>query len=224
LKKLVQNRVKLFQLSKTDHFYDNKQTLSNISLSINRGEKIALVGASGVGKTTLLNLLIEQKPLNIAFCAQGKHLIENLSAYNNIYMGQLENFSLWKNLINLIKPNKESLSEINQIASRLFIKEQLFSSVKNLSGGQKQRVAIGRAFFQNKDIFIGDEVTSNLDSELADKLLKEIVSNHQTCIVAIHDKQLALKHFDRVIGLKQGKIEIDAQSSKLQQADIEFLY
>jgi len=139
-------------------------------------------------------------------------------------MGQLENFSLWKNLFNLIKPDSKALDEINQIASKLSIKDQLFSSVKNLSGGQKQRVAIGRAFFQNKDIFIGDEVTSNLDLELADNLLNIIICSHQTCIIAIHDRQLALKHFDRVIGLNQGKIEIDTSASQLQLSDLEFLY
>ena len=158
----------LFELTNIDHSYGDIKTLNKISLAITQGEKVAIIGASGVGKTTLLNLLNQQQVKDIAYCSQGKHLVENLSAYNNIYMGQLENNALWKNLLNLIRPDRKALIQITQIAAKLSIKKQLFSSVKNLSGGQKQRVAIGRAFYQKKPIFFGDEVTSNLDLELAD--------------------------------------------------------
>jgi len=216
--------VSLFQLEQANHSYANKQVLSDINLTIEAGESIAIVGPSGVGKTTLLNLLLLQQKHQIAYCAQGEHLIENLNVFNNIYMAQLENFSLWQNLKNLIIPNKDALAEITKIANSLFIQDKLMLSVKSLSGGQKQRVAIARAIYRQSSIFFGDEFSSNLDDELAQQVVENILTRHQTCVVAIHDRQLALKNFDRVIGLKQGKLHIDKKSNQLTLADLEFLY
>lgn len=214
----------LFQLENTNYFYDDKKILRDIDLTIEQGERVAIIGASGVGKTTLLKLLSKQQTNNIAFCAQGKHLVNNLSAYNNIYMAQLESFSLWKNLFNLIKPNQKALREITPIAESLSIRNKLLFSVNSLSAGQKQRVAIARAFFAKRNIFFGDEITSNLDLELANHVIKELLARHKTCIVALHDRQLALQYFDRIIGLKQGIIAIDTASNKLMLSDLEFLY
>ena len=219
----------LFSIKNHESGYQHQQVFSDISLTINYGEKVAIIGSSGVGKTSLLNVLHTQQSENIAFCQQQLNLIPNLSAYNNIYLGRLNEFSTWKNLCNLVSINKEQWSIIEGIALRLDIDDQLRKSITQLSGGQQQRVAIARVLYQNKAIFFGDEPVSSLDPQRAKQVLQLLIEQHDCCVVALHDRQQALEHFDRIIGLKRDSdnnshIVIDQRTSELQLSDLDELY
>ena len=220
----------LFSLTNHRLSYQDHHVFNDISLTINHGEKVAIIGPSGVGKTSLLNILYAQQPEKIAFCQQKTHLIANLSAYNNIYLGRLNEFSNWQNFCNLISANQEQWQVISKIARQLAIESQLKKSTSQLSGGQQQRVAIARCLYQNKTLFFADEPVSSLDTQLAHQVLQQLVTQHQCCIVALHDKQLALDHFDRIIGLQRddsinhSHIVIDQSTTHLRLKDLDELY
>ncbi|MBL4798016.1 MAG: ATP-binding cassette domain-containing protein [Oleispira sp.] len=201
---------------KLDH-YQLDTRLQNITLRINAGEKIALLGPSGGGKTSLLNTLHQQCADQVAWCPQEHGLVEVLSGYHNIYMGQLDQHSAWYNLANLIKPFAKHKSEIYELALLLGLDPELhlWKSVSQLSGGQRQRIGIARAFYRQQDTFIGDEAVSSLDPVQAQMILELILSRHKTVVMALHNRQQALKNFDRIIGIKAGKIVFDSPAKEL---------
>ncbi|MGF1756562.1 ATP-binding cassette domain-containing protein [Photobacterium sagamiensis] len=212
----------LLELNEAVLGYDNSPVLHNISLTIEAGEKVALIGPSGAGKSTLLNRLHSLIHDQTALCPQSHGLVGPLSLYNNIYMARLDQFNAFGNLWNLIKPQR--WNEIAAIASTLGLHDKMKTSVDKLSGGQRQRVAIGRALYRNKPVFMGDEPVSSLDPLQAQLLLTHICESHHTLIVAIHDRQLALSCFDRIIGLKHGKIAFDKPTSQLDIVALNQLY
>lgn len=210
----------------------HEQTLSHGSvnvvqlkkLQISTGEKIALLGVSGSGKSTLLAFLYNQQKGRIAYCPQKLGLVPILSVFHNVYMAQLHNHSTWHNLLNLIKPQKHHVDAIQSLIHSLGLDDKLFTSVDQLSGGQQQRTALARALYAGNDIFIGDEPVSAIDEIQSNALVDKINHHYQTSIVALHNRHLALTHFDRVIGLKNGAIVIDQPSESLTSADITELY
>jgi phosphonate transport system ATP-binding protein len=204
---------------KLDHYQlDNR--LKDISLSINAGEKVALLGPSGGGKTSLLHALHQRSSGKIcadqiAWCPQEHGLVESLSGYHNIYMGQLDKNNALYNLVNLIKPLTKPKRAIMALAAELSIAEQLWKPVSQLSGGQRQRIGIGRALYRSQDTFLGDEPVSSLDPVQAQMILELIIKRHQTLVIALHNRQQALNNFDRIIGIKAGKIIFDSPAKEL---------
>ena len=199
---------------KLDHYQlDNR--LNDISITIKAGEKIALLGPSGGGKTSLLNVLHQQCADSIAWCPQEHGLVNVLSSYHNIYMGQLEQHSALYNLANLIKPLAKPKQEISQLAEELGLADQLWSPVGQLSGGQRQRVSIGRAFYRQQDTFLGDEPVSSLDPIQAQTILQNINQRHNTVIVALHNRKQAMENYTRIIGIKAGKLVFDSPTKEL---------
>lgn len=151
-------------------------------------------------------------------------LVPILSVFHNIYMGQLQQNSALTNLINLISPRAKPRQQVALLAQQLGLDELLFNSVDQLSGGQQQRTALGRALYRHCPIFIGDEPVSAVDQYQADSLLERINQSHSTVVVALHDRHLALKHYPRIIGLKQGQVVLDAASSELTADQLGFIY
>ncbi|MDU4912870.1 ABC transporter ATP-binding protein [Clostridium baratii] len=198
--------------------------LNDVSLSINKGEMIAIVGKSGSGKSTLLNILgglikfdegdylfnnvkinnNKEKELvrfrrdNISFIVQDFALINDMTVYNNIAL-PLEYKRLSK---------KEIKTKVFDVLEKLDIKNNAYKYANEISGGQAQRVAIARAIVKNPELILADEPTGALDQKTGEaviNILKELNNEGKTIIIVTHDLNIAEK-CDRVINLQDGKI------------------
>lgn len=228
----------LFKLDKVTIAWPGHTVLHEISLTIKHGEKLAILGRSGSGKSSLLNHLYQLNSLapldslepvdnleqGMAFCQQNPGLVPSLSAFHNIFMGQLEKHHFLYNAINLFFPFKEALADVGALAERVGLADKLMEKAETLSGGQQQRVALARCLYQKRAVFLGDEPVSAVDETQADDLLSLIMSAHQTVIMALHNTQQALRHCDRIIGLHGGAIVLDAPSKALTQNDLSEFY
>ncbi len=214
----------MFKLHSASAYYQNTIVLKDITLHIPPGQKLALVGHSGSGKSTLLKLLHEQRPQDISLVPQDYGLVLTLSLFHNVYMGQLAQHPLWYNCINLIRPISKSVEQVRRIVQLFGLEDKLFEPVGQLSGGQQQRAAMARALYQNSPILLADEPVSSLDEQQSKQVMQLLCERFQTVVLAMHDIDLALAHCDRIIGLKQGRISIDAAASSLQRADLLALY
>lgn len=214
----------IFQLSDQSLGYGDHTVLQDIDLTIAEGDKVALIGESGSGKSTLLRRFYAQQPQRCAIVPQQLGLVPILSVFHNIYMGRLQQHNALYNLINLIAPRATPLQQIEALAQQLGLASLLSRSVDQLSGGQQQRTALGRALYRDCPVFIGDEPVSSVDEYQAESLLQLINQQHATVVVALHDRHLALKHFQRIIGLKQGSIVLDAASADLSADQLAFIY
>ena len=204
--------------------YKDKLVLNNISLSVYEGEKVALLGKSGSGKSTLLKRLYALHPQNCSYIPQELGLVNSLSVFHNIYISNLDKYSTFYNIRNLLFPVKKEIDIIKPILDELYMGEQIFKKCGELSGGQKQRTAISRAILQKNKILLADEPISALDEVVTKKALDSISDSFETIICALHNVDVALEYFDRVIGIKDGNIVLDKQCIDITPEDTNQLY
>ena len=203
--------------------YENKNVLQNINFTIKKGQKVALVGHSGGGKTTLADLLprfydLEDGEINIdninikdvdlfnlrniiSIVSQDSILF-NDSIYNNIKIGNLN--ATKEDIINAAKAANAHEFILKCEDS---YQTNIGNSGEKLSGGQKQRISIARAILKNPEILILDEATSSLDSE-SENLIQEALTNlmkDRTSLVIAH-RLSTIENADNIIVLKDGKI------------------
>jgi phosphonate transport system ATP-binding protein len=214
----------LFELQHVNVSYGQNPALRDITLRILEGERVAVIGPSGAGKSTLLNKLYEMRPADCAFVHQQYALVPQLSVFHNIYIGRLDRRATWYNLLNLIKPRKQVLGEVNPILETLGMSEKVSARVGALSGGQQQRVAVGRAMYRGGKVLLADEPVSSIDPLQGEAVLDLIVNTGKTVIMALHSVTFARRFADRIIGLCAGRIRFDLPPSQLTQEDIDELY
>lgn len=214
----------MFQFEQARLGHPGQAVFENLTLHIARGEQVALLGPSGSGKSTLLAALREQQADSVAWCPQNADLVPMLSVFHNIYMGALDRQHSLTNLRNLIWPTRAQKHAIGELADSLGLTDKLFTSVDRLSGGQAQRVALGRAIYSQRQVLLADEPVSSVDEHHGLTLLQQLLGRHDTAVVALHDRSLALQCCSRVIGLRDGIIALDAPCQSLTLADLDALY
>ena len=214
----------MFQLTNANLGYKQSSVLRNISLEINEGERVALVGESGAGKSTLLAALQSQLQNEVTLIPQDLGLVNNLSVFHNIYIGRLNTYSSVYNLLNLAWPQKREVQKIKPLVERLSLVDKLFKPTGELSGGQQQRTAICRALFQGGSAIIGDEPVSAVDNHMANIIMETLIAKFPTVVLALHDVDLAIKFSTRIIGIKDGAICFDQSTIDLSRQDLDFLY
>ncbi len=199
--------------------------LTGVSLTVQAGERIALLGPSGVGKSTLLHAMFTRlADQRVALVPQEAGLVAQLSVFHNVWMGRLDDFGTARNLRTLVWPTTPEQAAVDAVLDRTGLSGLGRRRVSQLSGGQKQRVALARALLRGGDIVIADEPVSAVDPTQARHLLTELDCTFQSSIVALHDVHLARARASRVIGLRKGGIVFDAQAADLHEADIMSLY
>ena len=206
------------------------RALDHISLTIQKGEFVAIIGQSGSGKSTLMNMigcldvptegtyilngqnvsklsdneLSDIRNKEIGFIFQGFNLIANLTAQENVELP----------LIYRGVPKKERHELSVAALKKVGLAHRMDHRPSEMSGGQQQRVAIARAIAQAPPVILADEPTGNLDSassmEILD-ILKQLHAENRTVILITHDNDIA-KQAKRVIRIKDGKIERDYEN------------
>ena len=214
----------LLQLSDEVAGYQGKTILRDLTLSIDSGERIALVGESGAGKSTLLRLIYERCRNQAALVPQDSGLVQSLTVFHNVYMGRLQEHSVWRNFRNLLKPTRADVESVKPVVEELRLEDKIFTSVGELSGGQQQRTAVGRALYCSGDVLIGDEPVSAVDEHQARDILGTVRDQKETVVLAMHDRKLALDFTDRVVGLRDGRIVLDEATAGMTPTDLDDLY
>lgn len=210
------------------YFYDPEkfQVLKSISITIDKGEFLSLVGKSGCGKSTLMYVLSTmdtdyEGELEIAGLTLTGKSQNELAAFRNRHIGfvfqfhyLLPEFTVLQNvMMPALKLGRYSRPEIEEKAYQrlklLGIQDHALKRTTKLSGGQQQRAAIARALINDPDIIMGDEPTGNLDSynsQLVFEMFQELAHTyHQTIIAVTHDDEFAGKS-DRRIEMSDGRI------------------
>lgn len=241
-----QNIIELNEISKN---YERKIALSSLSFRIKKGELIALIGPSGAGKTTLLNLLamilqpdsgemlIDNKPIihysnpkirakKIGMIRQQFDLIGQLAVVHNVLAGRLADWSFLKSLLSLLIPQEKNAAAA--ALNRVGLEDKLYERTSNLSGGEQQRVALARMLLQKPEIILADEPVASLDPARAEDTLEMLTSiateENQTVIASLHSVEYAKKYFNRLIALKNGKIQFDLPVEQVSDEQLRELY
>ncbi|AXH12052.1 ATP-binding cassette domain-containing protein [Halarcobacter bivalviorum] len=213
-----------FNLVNESIYYDSFKAIDSLTLNIQKGEKVALLGKSGSGKSTLLKRMFELQKDSSSYIPQELGLVNNLSVFHNVYISKLDTNSFFYNIRNFIYPCKTQVSGISNILKELLLEDKLFTKSLNLSGGQRQRVAIARAMYGQNEILLADEPVSALDEFLSKRVIEKLNSSFETVVCTMHNVDLAIENFDRVIGLKDGEVLVDKASSALTSEDRNRLY
>jgi phosphonate transport system ATP-binding protein len=205
----------LVELRKASAGYAGCSVLHDINLTIQTGERTAVMGRSGAGKSTLLNLLYQRLADRVALIPQTAALVKNLPVFHNVYMGRLDRRPTWYNLRTLVWPARRDVAEIEGELERVGLADKLFAKAGTLSGGQQQRTSVARALDNGRPILIGDEPVSALDRVQGSDVLALLRSQRETLVLALHDVHHALEHADRIVVLQHGREIIDEPSSIL---------
>jgi phosphonate transport system ATP-binding protein len=227
--------------------------LEGVDLEVRPGERVALVGPSGAGKTTLLRLLGGVLPpaagtarfegaelaalspserrraqSRIGVVHQDLSLVPNLRVSHNVLAGRLGRDGFLASMRRTLAPRRAELEAVHALLERVGIPDKLFQRTDSLSGGEQQRVAVARALYQEPHALLADEPVAAVDPARARdvvRLLVELASEEGLALVAsLHDLDLAREHFDRLVGLREGRVSFDLPAAEVSERAFRSLY
>jgi phosphonate transport system ATP-binding protein len=223
----------VFELRDVSMSFGRVEALKNLTFQVREGERVAVIGPSGAGKTTLFRMLAAViKPSSGKVLSLGKdtralrggglravrrdvgvlyqndNLIQHLRVVHNVLMGKLGSWLLPKALLSLFWP--QDLRAAKAALAEVELADKLWSMPGELSGGQQQRVAIARLMVQRPRVMLADEPVSQLDLRLGREII-ELLSGiarrmNTTLMVNLHTLELLQGHFSRVIALRDGAL------------------
>jgi phosphonate transport system ATP-binding protein len=228
---------------------DGAPALREVSLDIQPGERVAVLGPSGAGKSTLLALVngllsptsgdVGVLGLTPATLSPGQRrrlrarvgtvhqqldLVGPLRVVHNVNAGRLGQWSLARAAWSLVRP--QGVPEAVAALDRVGLADRVFDRTDELSGGQQQRVALARVVLQDPELVLADEPVSSLDPALAVRVLELLttVTGGRTLLASLHNPELAVRFFDRLVGLRAGEIVFDVTPSTLADGALDALY
>lgn len=204
----------LLEMRNIKKSFDGTEVLKDISLNVEKGEVLGIIGPSGSGKSTLLRCATDlEKPDSGEIHYEGTFglVFQNFNLFPH--------YSVMKNITDApLRVQKRKKDEVYQEARELLAKMGLSDKEQaypyQLSGGQQQRVSIARALAMNPDILFFDEPTSALDPELTGEILrviKGLAMEHMTMVIVTHEMNFAKQVSDRIIFMDQGYIEVEGK-------------
>lgn len=230
---------------------DGTEVLRQVDLNIHSGEGVVLLGANGCGKSTLLRCMLgletittgsillggssvaqlkgrslRQLRSQIGSVFQQFNLVGNLSVFQNVLFGRLGNDGLIKSLN--LTCRAENRDRAMHCLDRVGLAHLASKRTDSLSGGQQQRVAIARMLMQDVKIVFADEPVASLDPkagrEVMDLLFEIVHERKLTVVCVLHQIELANEYAQRLVGLKDGKVVLDATPDSVSLDEIETLY
>lgn len=227
--------------------------LSGITLRAKKGERIALIGPSGAGKTSLISVLgtalaptsgsasvLDFGPFSASTAAgamralrarigtvhQAPPIPGRQRVVTAVLAGKLGQWPAWKSLASLIYPL--DLPGAQAALARVDLADKCFSRCDQLSGGQLQRVGIARVLYQQAELILADEPVSALDPALALATIRLLVGEAEqhgaTLVASLHAVDLALNCFPRIVGIKAGGIAFDLPAGEVNDGLLHDLY
>ncbi|HHU06470.1 MAG TPA: amino acid ABC transporter ATP-binding protein [Clostridiales bacterium] len=225
----------VIELSHLEKSFGEIEVLKDISLSVDKGEVISVIGASGSGKSTMLRCInLLEKPSGGKICFHGKDIMDkglNLSEYRAKVGMVFQQFNLFENMtalqncvvgqIKVLRRRKEEAEEVaRENLARVGMLQYINAKPRQLSGGQKQRVAIARTLSMNPEVILFDEPTSALDPEMVGEVLavmRTLAESGYTMIVVTHEMGFAKDVSNRVIFMDKGVVVEDDTPSVIFQ-------
>ncbi len=225
--------------------------LRRVTLSIARGESVAVIGPSGAGKTTLLNLIacalrpaegelrlgganpwsasagqLRALRSSLFLAPQVPPLPPRQRVVTAVSAGKLPGQSLWQSLRNLAYPT--DLRSAHEALAQVDLADKLFDRVDRLSGGERQRVGLARLIASDAKLLLVDEPLSALDPTRATQVMETLTrvsaERGATLCCSLHHVEMALAHFPRIIGLRQGEIYFDLPAGQVSKEKLTALY
>ena len=218
------NKETIIRVEELEKKFDKTEVLKGVSIDINKGDVVCVIGASGSGKSTFLRCLnLLEKPTNGKIFFEGQDLTSsktNLNLHRQKLGMVFQQFNLFphltvmKNLTlapMMLKkvPKEEAEAKAIALLERVGLADRANSYPGQLSGGQKQRVAIVRALCMEPEVMLFDEPTSALDPEMVGEVLdvmKELARDGMTMVVVTHEMGFAREVSNRVVFLDEGKV------------------
>jgi len=225
--------------------------LKAVSLTIEQGEHVAVIGPSGAGKTTLLQVMacalqpsegqlrldqtdpwtlrtsaLQRLRGGLFLAPQVPPLPPRQRAITSVLAGQLPEMGLWQSLRSLLYPRDIALAE--SALARFDLADKLFDRVDRLSGGERQRVGLARMVASNAHLLLVDEPLSALDPERARQAVQSLIavarSRGATLVSTLHHVDMALRHFPRIVGMRDGALAFDLPAEQVTPALLKELY
>lgn len=241
----------LIELENVVRRFGDRVALRDVSLRIEPGERVALAGPSGGGKTTVLRLLagalrasqgvvrmdgvdvdrmspraLKAHRMRCGIVDQGSTVITELDVHRNVLSGFLPAWPFYRVVLSaFVRMEKD---EVRMLLRRVGLAERQWDSASSLSGGQRQRVCIARALAGAPTLVLADEPTASLDPTTARQVVELLQESTRhtdaTLVLCTHWVSLVAEQVDRLVGVRDGSIVFDRPTGDVAEPDLDALY
>ncbi len=228
-----------------------RAAVQGLTLQVERGEQIAVIGPSGAGKTTVLHLLacalqpsagavqldgrdpwklprreLQRLRGELFLAPQVPPLPPRQRVVTAVLAGRLPHIGLWQSLRSLFYP--VGMAQADAALAHFDLSDKLFARVDRLSGGERQRVGLARALVADARLLLVDEPLSALDPARSGQALASLTQaasdKGATLVATLHHIEMALQHFPRIVGLRDGELAFDLPAAQVTQQRLQDLY